>query len=60
MNFTERMKALREHHEALLDRANEPLAFGNGIYEKYKYPILTADPHHWSGATTSTRTTTPI
>ena len=49
MNFTERMKALREHHEALLDRANEPLAFGNGIYEKYKYPILTADhtPLEW-------------
>ncbi|MBQ9652429.1 MAG: glycosidase [Prevotella sp.] len=47
--FKEKVKALREHHEELLARKNEPLAFGNGIYEKYRYPILTAanTPLEW-------------
>lgn len=48
-DFNERLKALRQHHEELLSRPNEPLPWGNGIYEKYKYPILTADhtPLEW-------------
>ena len=48
-DFNERLQALREHHEKLLNRPNEPLPWGNGIYEKYKYPILTAEhtPLEW-------------
>ena len=48
-NFQDRVKALREQHEALLNRKNEPIAGGNGIYEKYRYPILTAEhtPLEW-------------
>ena len=48
-DFNERLKALRQHHEDLLSRPNEPLPWGNGIYEKYKYPILTAEhtPLEW-------------
>jgi len=49
MTYEERVKQLRQRHEALLARKNEPLEGGNGIYEKYKYPILTAEhtPLEW-------------
>ena len=49
MSFQERVNALRQHHEQLLTRKNKPLAWGNGIYEKYEYPILTAEhtPLEW-------------
>ena len=48
-DFNEKLQALRQHHEELLSRPNEPLPWGNGIYEKYKYPILTAEhtPLEW-------------
>ena len=48
-NFEEKVKALRAHHEQLLTRKNEPLEWGNGIYEKWKFPILTAEhtPLEW-------------
>ena len=47
--FTERIKEIRAHHEQLLTRTNEPLTWGNGIYQKYRYPILTAEhtPLEW-------------
>ena len=49
MTFNEKVIALRQHHEELLTRKNEPMPWGNGIYEKYKYPILTAEhtPLEW-------------
>ncbi len=49
MNYQEKLKALRAHHEALLNRPNKPIEWGNGIYEKYCYPILTAEhtPLEW-------------
>ena len=49
MNYQEKVKALREHHEQLLTRQNTPVEWGNGIYEKYQYPILTAEhtPLEW-------------
>ena len=34
--FQDKVKALRAHHEELLCRKNEPVEWGNGIYEKYK------------------------
>ena len=48
-NFQSKIVALREAHEALLTRKNEPIEGGNGIYTKYKYPILTAEhtPLEW-------------
>ena len=47
--FKNKITALRKHHEELLTRKNEPLAWGNGIYEKYKNPIITAEhtPLEW-------------
>lgn len=49
MNFKERVKVVREKHEALLTRANLPLEDGNGIYDRYQYPIITAEhtPLEW-------------
>ena len=47
--FKERIKEIRAHHEQLLTRTNQPLTWGNGIYEKYQHPILTAEhtPLEW-------------
>ena len=36
-----RLAALREAHEALLARPNVPEPLGNGIYTRYRYPVLT-------------------
>lgn len=49
MNFELKVKMLRQHHEELICRKNEPMLLGNGIYEKYQYPILTAEhtPLEW-------------
>ena len=49
IDFEQKLNRLRAHHEELLERANEPLPWGNGIYEKYKFPILTAEhtPLEW-------------
>ncbi|MBO4268781.1 MAG: glycosidase [Bacteroidaceae bacterium] len=49
MDFKEQVLKLRQHHEELLALKNEPLAWGNGIYEKYQHPILTAEhiPLEW-------------
>lgn len=55
--YQDKVKALRAHHEELLTRKNEPVEWGNGIYEKYKNPILTAEHTPLEGATTSTRRT---
>ena len=48
MDYKEREKQLRANHEALLNRVNVPLE-GNGIIERYKYPVLTAEhaPLEW-------------
>lgn len=48
-DFEKKVNDLRLHHEELLNRPNHPLEWGNGIYTKYQYPILTADhtPLEW-------------
>jgi 4-O-beta-D-mannosyl-D-glucose phosphorylase len=48
MKFNERLVDLTFNHEQLLARPNEAVR-GNGVYERYKYPILTADhaPLFW-------------
>ena len=49
MTYELRKKKLFERHEELLNLKNEPLPWGNGIYEKYKFPIITAEhtPLQW-------------
>ncbi len=44
-----RLRALREAHHALVTRPNEPEPLGNGIYTRYRYPVLTAahTPLEW-------------
>ena len=48
-DFEKKVAALRAHHEELLSKKNQPLEWGNGIYEKYANPILTAEhtPLEW-------------
>lgn len=48
MDFSQKLSCLRASHEELLERKNEPI-YQNGIYERYKYPILTAEhaPLFW-------------
>lgn len=47
-SFESRRHALESAHADLIARRNEPLA-GNGIYQRYRDPILTAEhtPLHW-------------
>lgn len=40
--FEERYKQLSDNLNELLARKNEPVLPGNGIYTRYRYPILTA------------------
>lgn len=41
-NFDEKVKALFAKHQALISRKNEPVEESNGVYVRYKYPVLTA------------------
>ena len=45
----QRVQQLFQQHENLITRKNEPVAHGNGIYDRYKFPILTAEhtPVFW-------------
>jgi 4-O-beta-D-mannosyl-D-glucose phosphorylase len=47
--FTERREAIRREHEAILTRENEMLFSSNGIFNRYRYPVLTRDhfPMEW-------------
>ena len=47
--FNSKLNALRLRHEALLTTPNHMLEHGNGIYERYANPILTAEhtPLEW-------------
>jgi 4-O-beta-D-mannosyl-D-glucose phosphorylase len=40
--FEQRIAALEQIQKNLLQRTNLPASEGNGIYKKYKYPVLTA------------------
>jgi 4-O-beta-D-mannosyl-D-glucose phosphorylase len=48
-DFQQRQLELEQHHTALLTRANQPQRLGNGIFDRYKYPVLTAQqaPISW-------------
>jgi 4-O-beta-D-mannosyl-D-glucose phosphorylase len=42
MNFEMRREALQQAYDALLERPNKQVSPGNGVYNRYKYPVLTA------------------
>ena len=48
MEFNKRLEALKAEHEKLITLKNTPIE-GNGVYERYANPILTAAhaPLHW-------------
>ncbi|ALI98491.1 glycoside hydrolase family 130 protein [Rufibacter tibetensis] len=39
--FQNRQRAIEQFHSDLISRKNEKQPLGNGIYDRYKYPILT-------------------
>lgn len=47
--FQARLLRLFQEQEALLNRKNEPLPHSNGIYQRYRYPVVTAEhtPLYW-------------
>jgi len=47
--YKKKIDALRAHHEALITLPNEKEEWGNGIYDRYKNPIVTAEhtPLEW-------------
>src|SRR5690606_29246444 len=47
--FKTRLKDLLERHEALVQQKNVPQKQGNGIYQRWQNPVLTADhaPVFW-------------
>jgi 4-O-beta-D-mannosyl-D-glucose phosphorylase len=48
-SFNNRLQALRQAHEELIKRKNKKKELGNGIYDRYEYPVLTAQhtPLFW-------------
>lgn len=47
--FQQRYEKVKLAHEHLLTRPNEPLFSMNGVYNRYKFPVLTREhvPMHW-------------
>ncbi len=47
--FDNRLKELFTDHQSLIQRENEKVEKGNGIYTRYKYPTLTREhtPVFW-------------
>jgi len=47
--FEKRVKNLKDKQEAFLTRKNEKVKDSNGIFERYKYPVLTSEhvPLYW-------------
>ena len=47
--FEKRLKALKQVHEELTNKKNEKEQLGNGVFDRYRYPVLTAQhtPLFW-------------
>ena len=47
--ITNNLDKVKERYNKLISRKNKPAKYSNGIFERYKYPILTAEhaPLHW-------------
>ncbi len=48
-DFEKRLSQIKESYETLISRKNRPVGDGGGIYERYEYPVLTAEhaPYFW-------------
>jgi 4-O-beta-D-mannosyl-D-glucose phosphorylase len=48
-SFRQKLKQLQRNHEALLRRPNHKQKSGNGIFQRYEFPVLTAEhtPLFW-------------
>lgn len=48
-NFNQALNELKTRHEEFLSRKNQKVANGNGIYDRYENPVVTAEhaPLHW-------------
>ena len=48
-SFDDRLRILTQSHSALLMRRNRPRDSGNGVYQRWRYPIVTPDhvPLSW-------------
>lgn len=42
IDFTSRLAQLQQYHDALITKENEKEALGNGIFDRYKNPVVTA------------------
>ncbi|MBC7959916.1 MAG: glycosidase [Vallitaleaceae bacterium] len=40
MTFQERLALLQQEHEALITQKNEIVGLGNGVIDRYKYPVI--------------------
>ncbi|WP_256011101.1 glycoside hydrolase family 130 protein [Desertivirga xinjiangensis] len=49
MSFEEKLNALQQRHSELITRRNCKRDLGNGVYDRYEYPVLTAahTPIEW-------------
>lgn len=47
--FYQRLEKLEQQQQQLIQQLNEPIETGNGIYQRYRYPVLTAQhvPLFW-------------
>ncbi len=47
--FKQKLKSLQQAHDTLVKRKNRPQKGGNGIFDRYQHPVLTADhvPLNW-------------
>ena len=41
--FTKKLKQLQQTHARLIRRQNRPQKNGNGIFDRYEHPVLTAE-----------------
>ncbi len=48
-DFNKRLSSLKKEHDELINRENPRIEPGNGIFHRYKYPVLTAEhtPLFW-------------
>ena len=48
-NFEKRLQSLKGQHEGLVNQKNQKQELGNGVYDRYRYPVLTAQhtPLFW-------------
>ncbi len=41
-SFNKRVNVIWQEYKKLLSRKNKPINYTNGLYQRYKYPVLTA------------------